>query len=325
MRILHTPLVHFVAGGSLLFLLVRASGPPQRAYGERTSDPITVTAADVERLRTDYTRETGLAATPADEAALIDKAIEEELLLREAVARGLDRNDRSVRTWLIEQMQVLSDDPTADPEALYRRALELGLDRTDLVVRRILVQKMRLLAERIDEQPPGEDELQSFYDARRDEYRAPDRVDFWHVFFASGRGSDSSDAAAARLAALREHSEEPRAAVRHGDSFAAPPHVVGQSPAQVAKWFGPSFAAALASAPLGTWVGPLASAYGTHLVWVEARQPGAPPPFAAVRGQVLERWQSERRAQRRAQLLRDLRTRYPLQIESAAWQQRVSS
>ena len=324
MRILHVPLVRFLAGGGLLFLLVRAGSPPPPAYGARSSDPITISAADVARLCTDYTRETGLAAAPADEAALVDKAIEEELLFREALARGLDRNDRSVRTWLIEQMQVLSDDATVDPDHLFARALQLGLDRTDLVVRRILVQKMRLLAERIDEQPLGEDELRAFYAAHRDEYRAPDRVSFWQVFFASGRGTHGADAAAL-LAGLRQRPVEPRDALRHGDSFAAPPHVVGQSPAQIAKLFGASFAADLQGAEAGSWSGPFASAYGTHLVWIEARVPGAPPPFAAVHGQVLERWQSERRAERRAQLLRDLRTRYSLRIESAAWQQRGMS
>lgn len=324
MRVMHVPLVHFVAGGGLLFLLVRESGPPPPAYGERTSDPIAVTAADVERLRDDYTRETGLPATPADEAALVDKAIEEEVLFREALARGLDRHDRSVRTWLVEQMQVLSDDASADADALYARALELGLDRTDLVVRRIVVQKMRLLAERTDERPPREGELRSFYKSHRDEYRAPDRVTFWHVFFASGRGTDAADATAL-LAALRARPAEPRAAVRHGDSFAAPPRLVGRSPAQIATLFGASFAAELQRAESGVWIGPLQSPYGTHLVWIDSRLAGAPPPFESVRGQVLERWQSEQRAQRRAQLLRDLRARYLLQIDSAAWQQRGRS
>ena len=324
MRLLHAPLAHFVAGGGLLFLLVRASGPPQPAYGERTSAPIAIGAAEVARMREDYTRESGLAATPADEAALIDKAIEEELLFREALARGLDRNDRSVRTWLVEQMEVLSDGESTDPEHLYARALALGLDRTDLVVRRILVQKMRLLAERVDEQPPAAAVLQAFYAVHRDDYRAPDRISFWHVFFASGRAAPAADAAA-QLAALWARPTGPRDAVRSGDSFSAPPRVVGQSPAQVAKLFGAGFAAALQHADAGAWLGPIASAYGTHLVWIEARVPGAPPPFEDVRGQVLERWQSAQRALRRNALLRDLRTRYPLQVESAAWQQRGQS
>ncbi len=324
MRLLQAPLLHFVVGGGLLFLLVRASGPAPPAHGERSSAPIAIGAAEVARMRADYTRESGLVATPADEAALIDKAIEEELFFREALARGLDRNDRSVRTWLVEQMEMLSDGESTDPERLYARALELGLDRTDLVVRRILVQKMRLLAERVDEQPPDDAALQAFYAVHREDYRAPDRISFWQVFFASDRAAPGADAAA-RLAALRARRSEPRDAVGHGDTFSAPPRVVAQSPAQIAKLFGAGFAAALQRADADAWVGPIASPYGTHLVWIDARVAGAPPPFADVRGQVLERWQSEQRALRRNALLRDLRTRYPLQVESAAWQQRGQS
>jgi hypothetical protein len=229
-----------------------------------------------------------------------------------------------VRTWLIEQMRILSDDPSGDPDALYRRALELGLDRSDLVVRRSLVQKMRLLAERADERPPTEDELHAFYVSQREAFRAPDRLSFWQVFFASGRGTDRADASA-HLEALREGSAAPRDAVRFGDSFTAPPHLVGQSQAQIAKLFGAPFASALAQAAAGTWISPVASAYGTHLVWIDARVPGDTPTLDAVRGQVLERWQSEQRAARRTQLLRDLRARHPLHVESAAWRQRRAS
>src|SRR5207245_10447592 len=116
--------------------------------------------------------------------ALVEKAIEEELLVREALARGLDRNDRSVRNWLVEQMRVLSDDTTDDSDRLYARARVLGLDRTDLVVRRILVQKMRLLAARTGERPPSDADLEALYADHRNEYRPPARVTFWHVFLA---------------------------------------------------------------------------------------------------------------------------------------------
>src|SRR5207249_154686 len=159
------------------------------------------------------------------------------LLFREALARGLDRNDRSVRNWLVEQMRVLSDDTMDDAERLYVRARKLGLDRTDVVVRRILVQKMRLLAARTGERRPTDTE---------------------------------------------------RAETR-------------------------------------TWIGPVPSPYGLHLVWVEARVPGTPPPFEAVRERVLERWQDEQRGLRVVALLRDLGRRYPLRVESAAWRQRSAS
>src|SRR6266704_6006443 len=218
MRWLRTPLLHFLAGGAALFGWVHGSNPP--------TAPVVVTARDVSRLRVDYTRETGLEPTPADEAALVDKALQEELLFREALARGLDRNDRSVRNWLVEQMRVLSDDPTDDADRLYARARMLGLDRTDVVVRRILVQKMRLLAARTGERHPSDAELEAFYADHRNEYRPPDRVTIWHVFLASSvHGSSTRSDAEGRLIRLRRQADGPKEGVRQGDSFSVPPHV----------------------------------------------------------------------------------------------------
>ena len=315
MRWLRIPLLHFLIGGAALFWLVGGSGPPIA--------PVIVTAEDVSRLRLDYTRETGLEASPADEAALVDKAIREELLFREALAHGLDQHDRSVRNCLVEKMRVLSDDPNADPDRLYARARMLGLDRTDLVVRRILVQKMRLIAARTGEERPSDAALEAFYAEHQDEYRSPDRVSFWHVFLASSvHGDATMSDAAAQLAHLQRQAQSPAAAVRQGDSFSVPPHVVGQSPAQVAKLFGAELATTVERAEIRTWIGPVRSPYGVHLVWIEAREAGAAPPFAAVRQRVLERWQDERRARRVAALLHELARRYPMRVESAAWQQR---
>jgi hypothetical protein len=326
LRWLHAPLLHFLVGGAVLFRLVHGPAPfAAVAHGDGIA-PIVVTSDDVARLRTDYTRETGLDPTADDEAALIDKTVEEELLFREAVTRGLDRNDRSVRTWLIEQMAVLTNGGVGDPDALYAQARALGLDRSDLVVRRILVQKMRLLAARTNERPPSDDTLRAYYAGHQDEYAPPARVSLWHVFLASAtHGDATAHDAQALLARLRREQQEPADGVRHGESFPVPPHLISQSPAQIAKLFGPEFAARVARAESRTWTGPVPSAYGTHLVWIEAREPSTPPPFDDVRERVRERWQDEQRRQRVAALLRDLARRYPLRVESAAWRGRGAS
>jgi hypothetical protein len=220
-------------------------------------------------------------------------------------------------------MRVLTDDATDDADRLYARARALGLDRTDVVVRRILVQKMRLLAARTGERTPTDGELEAFYAEHRDEYRPPDRVSFWHVYLASS-GHRPVDAEAL-LARVRAAGQPPAEAARLGDSFAVPPHVVAQSRAQVEKLFGADFAAAIELAATGTWIGPIASPYGTHLVWIEQREPAAPPELQAVRGRVLERWQDEDRRRRVRALLRELQQRHPLHIESAAWRSRSAS
>lgn len=326
MQWLRAPVVHFVAGGAVLFALVHGGVPSRTAQADARIAPVVVTADDVARLRADYVRETGLQPTDADEAALVQKALDEELLFREAVARGLDRRDPSVRNWLVEQMRALGAPRDGDPDALVARARALGLDRSDLVVRRILVQQMRLLAARADEPTPSDDELAAFYAAHRDDYRAADRVGFWHVFLATDRHAARTTADAVALRAeLERDGVAPAAAARRGDVFAVAPHVALQPLPQVARRFGNDVAAAVASGATGRWLGPVASPYGAHLLWIERREPGAAPPLDAVRGRVLERWRESAYAERERHLLRELAQRYPLEVESSAWQARRTS
>ena len=230
------------------------------------------------------------------------------------MARGLDRNDRSVRNWLIEQMRVLTDDAASDEDALYARARALELDRKDLVVRRILVQKMRLLAARAGE--AGRRRTTSCAPTtpgtRRD-YQLPERVSLWHVFFASQRhGGDAPARAEQLLAELREQSARcVRRATPPGAAIPSRCRRISSAQSRAAAREGVRRGASRTrscAAPLATWIGPLASPYGVHLVWIEDAASAVPPPtFESVRGQVLESWHEERRAERLAQLIRRAR------------------
>ena len=336
---LRFPLAQFLLFGALAFRLVHGSDPFAAAARREERPAVVLGAAQVARMREDYAQATGLVPDADDEAALVDRWIDEELLYREAQARGLDRNDRSVRNWLAEQARVLEDDaarpgaaPVADGkdpatrEALYARALDLGLDRKDLVVRRILVQKMRLLASRSGEAQVGDEELQAFLAAHPDEFRAPGRTTFRQAFFAKrGDGDGALARAASVLDDLRAGRIDDDAAVAKGDAFALPSRLVGQSRKQVEKVFGADFAGRIEGVPLGTWSGPWESPAGWHLVTVERRVPGEIPSLEAVRGRVLESWREKRRAERLAAFVRDLRSRQPLRVESRAWQERSRS
>src|SRR5262249_20284688 len=154
----------------------------------------------------------------------------------------------------------------------------------------------------------------------RADYRTADRVTFWHVFVSADRhGTATERDARALLESLRQAGPPPAAPMASADAFAVPAHVVAQSPSQLAKVFGARFADTLGAVVPGAWVGPIASPYGVHLVWVDRHDAAASPSIEAVRGRVLERWQDAERARRVAALLSDLRRRHPLQVESSAW------
>ncbi len=73
-----------------------------------------------------------------------------------------------------------------EDEVLYREALRLGLDREDPVLRQHLVQKMLLLAEDLSgaTREPTRDELVMYFERTRDRWRLAERVHLVHVFAA---------------------------------------------------------------------------------------------------------------------------------------------
>jgi hypothetical protein len=95
------------------------------------------------------------------------------------------------------------------------------------------------------------------------------------------------------------------------------PHGMTRTPADlVARDFGASFAAALATAPIDAWVGPIESSFGAHYVRVSERTPAMPAQLAAVRDQVVREWENERRQRARSEAYARMRGAYRVSIEA---------
>ena len=135
-RVLRAPLLHFLVIGGLL-LGLRTWREPAAAPRAR----IVIGAADRARLRETWTEEHGAPPSGAAEEALVRDAIDEEVLYREALARGFDRRDAAVRERLVRLGGFVGEEAGGS-----REARRLGLERSDLVVRRHLVEMMQLAA-----------------------------------------------------------------------------------------------------------------------------------------------------------------------------------
>jgi hypothetical protein len=307
-RFLAAPLVHFVVFGVLLFAARGWWG------GGTAREEIVVTAADVARLREAWTRE---HETRPDERALVRAAIDDEVLFREALALGIDREDGAVRERLVRLGGFVGED-TAGEEALEEEARRLGLDRSDLVIRRHLVQMMRLATERVGvDALPSEDELADYLARHAERFAVPARVALTHVYLSAGRRGRALEAQAAALHAhLRTEAVAPADAASLGDPFIRGADIAGASDIDLDQTFGTGFAAAVREAPERAWVGPVRSSYGLHLVWVRERVPRRVPALAAVRSQVALRLLHERGAARARERLAALRARYDVRVEA---------
>lgn len=209
-----------------------------------------------------------------------------------------------------QQLQGLIDIKVRE-EVLYREALALGLDKDDAIVKRQLARKMDFLAEDLSRlEEPKPDELRAYYAQNQARFALPGRVSFRHLYFSPDRrGAQARADAQAALASLADQPIDAAAAAR-GDPFMFHAFYGDRSLDVVAKEFGPPFARALAGVAPGAWTGPVESGYGWHLVFVDAMTPERIPDFDEIEPEVRTAWVEDKREQTRARLYETMRARY---------------
>lgn len=156
-RLLREPLFHFFILGALLFALY---GGLREGFG--APDEIVVSRAQVDNLRLQYSKLWQRPPTRQELDALIDHWVREEVLYREGLAMGLDRNDA--------------------------------------VIRRRVVQKLGFQAEGTTPAVPSEAELKAWLDTHPDDYRLEPSYSLRQVYFDPARRGVrlAADVAAAR-------------------------------------------------------------------------------------------------------------------------------
>ena len=102
------PLLGFALAGGLVFLLYSLMAEPEQ-------DAIVVTADMVTALDRDFQLLNGRPPSADERSALIQRYIDEEILVRAAYAEGLDRRDGRVRQQLISKMTFLIDEEPPEP------------------------------------------------------------------------------------------------------------------------------------------------------------------------------------------------------------------
>lgn len=247
---------------------------------------VEVTADQVERLRARWLAQWGRPPSGAELQGLVDEAIDEEIL--------------------------------------YREAQRLGLDRDDAIVRRRLAQKLTFLLEDAGgPAPPPEAEIEAYHARHAERYRRARRTTFDHVFLSADRRSDPvGDAAALLDTALTvdgDHADDGDADGwrRLGDPFMLARSYAERTDEEIAGLFGPGFADALSDLPESDWRGPIASTYGAHLVRVHGRTASRAPALAELRERVVADLLAERRRERSRAAYEALRENCEVRLPAA--------
>ncbi|MCB1486755.1 MAG: peptidyl-prolyl cis-trans isomerase [Bauldia sp.] len=210
-----------------------------------------------------------------------------------------------------EEFNALVEDRVRQ-DILYREALALGLDKDDTIVMRRMAQKMQFIAEdTVTAHAPTTDELKAWFAENSDLFRMAPRVSFRHLYFSPDRrGKNARADAEAALAGLAGQPETLPEGTAPGDRFMFQDYYGERTPQAIAREFGPQFAQAVAQLPAGSWQGPVQSGLGWHLVYVDKIIPGRVPAFEEIAEEVKTAWLGKQKAAAWQKAYDEMRAKY---------------
>ncbi len=308
-KILHYRAVHFILIGFALFGMERVAS----RFLEKSERTIVQISSDqIQSLRRDFVKQIGHEPSKEQLNALIHEAIDDEILVREARRLLLDKGDESVRLRLITKMRALGEGARYSSEdELLKKAYELKLD-DDTVIRRHLIQKMQiLLAQSTKLDIPSDDEVRKYAEQNLKNFEVAPQLTFSHVFISSPSKRNAKDV----LLRLQNSSLSEKDAETLTDPFPLGFQISAASEALLQRRFGKDFAAKVFAAPVGQWVGPIESPYGSHLIHVDKGNTKVLPSIEVLRAQVARNMAREKVAIQVEENMERLRKLYPTSID----------
>jgi peptidyl-prolyl cis-trans isomerase C len=257
--LLREPLLHFLLIGAVLFGLYGLA-PPGHQTAVAPSKEIRLSLDEINQLTQLFHSQWRREPTPQELQRLVEAKVEQEILYREALAMGLDKNDEIVKRRMAQKMQFLAEDVAAARE-------------------------------------PTTAELKTWLDANSAKFAQPPRLSLRHLYFSPDRrGARAQDDARQALAKLAGQPVDTQAAAALADPFMFQEYYRDRSPEFLGKEFGAPFALAVARLPPGSWQGPIESGFGWHLVFVDTLVAGRVPAFEEVEADVRAAWLREQKA-----------------------------
>lgn len=228
------------------------------------------------------------AGLPTDAVASVNgEPVPADELERMLAALASDRReplDAEARRQVLDRM--------IDEELLVQRALELGLARHDRRVRADLTSALiASVVSEVEERTPGASELETFYAENRGFFARPDRLRARQILVRSGDDPEAARARAERAASLLRVGEEiARVAGELGDPEDAPLPDALLPPMKLREYLGPTALRSLLELQVGGVSEPVRTQAGWRVLVLLEREAEYAPPLAEIEEQVRAEW-----------------------------------
>ena len=295
-QVLSSRLLHFFIIGLALYSVSAAYDKHQQRYIDCLSE------SQLNVLTSDWTRSTGRAATPIELSHLAQVALDEKMLVKEAMLQGLHKSDTVINQRLLRDADFLGLEGSVKDKI--DAVMAMNMAASDEVIRRRLMQLLQHNITELEEEGsyPTAAQLSAIYAESKELGLVAARFSFEHIFF----NSDDGEAKAKALVALNASMAD------QGDVFLDGNYFSNLTLVSITSKFGEDFSLALVNTdtPVNDWFGPLQSAYGFHLVRILQRHDSYRRSQADMAPLLADRWRRERQAQVWAAYIDKLRDKY---------------
>jgi peptidyl-prolyl cis-trans isomerase C len=270
-KAIREPLVHFVLIGFAVFVVYAVTN---RGTSGVINHQIVLTLDDLKQLDASFVSQWNRQPTSQEFSGLLESFIRQEILYREGLAMGLDKDDTIVKRRMAQKMEFLSEDIATAHE-------------------------------------PTAEELKEWFAKNSQQFALPGRATFRHLFFSfDRRGQNAQTDAETALTRISGLPEDSPVAKSESDPFMFQNYYADRDPEQLAKELGADFAVAIFKQKVGSWQGPIESAYGWHLVWIESIKTGGVPHFEEIQDDVKTAWLSDQKSEQWRASYAKLRAQY---------------
>lgn len=273
-KLLHEPLFHFLLIGLVFFFLFSQLNPNDETTDSKN---IVITQAKVDAMTASFLKQRG-------------------------------------RNPLAKEMQTLIENEIRD-ELLYREAIALGLDKDDGVIRRRLAQKMKYLFEDLAViNKPSDEDLEKFLKENASKFTLPGTLSFYQVYLDPKIHKENLDKETKKV---WEHLKiiSLENAFSLGDRSLLAYRFSKRRENDVINSFGERFSKKLFKAPINSWQGPFESAYGMHFVYIDSKVEAVLPELTQVRDNVSEAYKRKKVSEANEIFYKSLKNRYKIKVD----------
>jgi len=277
-KLIKEPLFHFIIGGIILLFIFELFGNDNTANNKT----ILITKGQIDLMHTHWQRQLGRLPTETELQGLIDDHIREEILMQEALA--------------------------------------MGLDKDDIIIRRRLAQKMEFVAgDMLTVKEPTSNEIKTYYESHKNELKESGKISFLQIFFSvDKRKPETSESLASNLKyKLNGMDISDLDITKYGDQTMLRSNYPDLQSDRLSSQYGETeIVEQLLNSPLNKWGGPVSSNYGLHLIYVLNRKPGYIPEFEDVSEKIKRKIIAIRKEKMDKKFMARLREQYTIEINN---------